>query len=56
MQAFRTLAARYALVVMLVAAISGLAWVGASFLESRRTPESVMGPGYNPAPPVIPVS
>jgi hypothetical protein len=57
MQALRTHAARYALVVVLSAvALAGLAWAGASYIESRQVPESVMGPGYNPAPPVIPVS
>lgn len=57
MRTLRTRAARYALVVALVtAAVAGLSWAGADFIESRRVPESVMGPGYNPAPPVIPVS
>jgi hypothetical protein len=57
MRILRTRTARYALVVALVtAAVAGLAWAGADFIESRRVPESVMGPGYNPAPPVIPVS
>ena len=57
MQPLRTLLTRYALVVVLVAVtVGGLAWAGTAWIESRRVPPSVMGPGYNPAPPVIPVS
>jgi hypothetical protein len=57
MQTFRTHAARYALVVVLsAAALAGLAWAGANYVESRQVPESVMGPGYNPPPPVVPIS
>jgi len=57
MQTLRTHAARYALVVVLSAVtLAGLAWAGASYVESRQVPESVMGPGYNPPPPVVPIS
>ncbi|MFU8890785.1 MAG: hypothetical protein ACNA76_03885 [Anaerosomatales bacterium] len=57
MRAPRTLLARYSLVIALVAVtVGGLAWAGTAWIDARRVPPSVMGPGYNPAPPVIPVS
>ncbi|MBW6468561.1 MAG: hypothetical protein K0B85_05310 [Coriobacteriia bacterium] len=57
MHAPRTLLTRYALVTALVAVTAGgLAWAGTAWIDSRRVPPSAMGPGYNPAPPVIPVS
>jgi hypothetical protein len=57
MQIFHSLAARYALAVALAATAGLFAWAATDIIASREAPpESVMGPGYNAPPPVIPVS
>lgn len=57
MRSARSTTARYALVLALAAALGVGGWVVADQVaEMREKPESLMGPGYNPPPPVIPVS
>lgn len=48
---------RYVLVIALAATIGGAAYaVSDRIADERAKPVSVMGPGYNPPPPHIPIS
>jgi predicted SpoU family rRNA methylase len=48
---------RYVLVIAVAAVLGGTAYAVADYVvEIRTQPESVMGPGYNPPPPHIPIS
>jgi hypothetical protein len=57
MRALRSTATHYVLVILLAAALGGTAYAVADYVVEMRTqPGSVMGPGYNPPPPHIPIS
>ncbi len=48
---------RYMLVIVVAATVGGAAYaVSDRIADERSKPVSVMGPGYNPPPPHIPVS
>ncbi len=56
MDTAHTIIVRFAALAALALVVSIGAHLAAVELAARATPPSVMGPGYNAPPPVIPVS